>query len=162
MIKSNLSKCEGCVFCKHSKSAFAIEPVTSATKVLALIHSHICELMSTPSLKGTLYCLLFIDDYSHYTHVYFLWKKAKTFSCFESYKILFEKQTLKYILILHLDNGGKFISKKFNKFCEDNNIWHYFTNSYNPFKNDSSNKKNRTLMEVAQSNLKVVNLSCPS
>jgi len=90
-INSTLNFCEGCIYDKHSKSHVATKPATRATQVLALIHTDLCGPMSIKSLGGALFFLLFIDDYSRYTHIYFLKKKSETFSSFQTYKILVEK-----------------------------------------------------------------------
>lgn len=158
-LKSNMTFCEGCIYGKHSKSNVNIEPATRATQVLALIHSDLCGPMSMKSLGGALYFLLFIDDYSRYTHIYFLKKKSETFSYFQSYKTLVENQTSQQILILRSDNGGEFISKDFNKFCIDHGIHRHFTNPYTPSQNGVSERKNRTLMEAARSMLRIASLS---
>lgn len=160
LLKSNLTFCEGCIYGKHSKSHVATEPATRAIQVLALIHTDLCGPMSITSLGGALYFLLFIDDYSCYTHIYFLKQKSETFSYFQSYKTLVEKQTSKQILILRSNNGGEFISKNFNTFCKDHGIQRHFTNPYTPSQNGISKRKNRTLVEVARSMLQISSLSC--
>ena len=121
-IKSNLSLCENCVFGKHPKTSYPTEPVTRATELLALVHTDLCGPMQTPSLGGAFYFLTFIDDYSRFTHIYFLSKKSDTFHKFIQYKNLVENQTSKRILILRSNNGGKFCSKKFDQFCLDHGI----------------------------------------
>ena len=81
-LKSNLPLCEGCVFGKQTQSSYPTTLSTRAIAPLALIHTDLCGPMSTPSLGGALYFLLFIDDYSRFTHVYFLNKKSSTLSLF--------------------------------------------------------------------------------
>lgn len=131
-IKSNSTLCEGCVFGKQTKSPYPHAPVTRATQALPLVHTDLCGPMYTPSLRGALYFLLFIDDYSRFRYIYFLQKKSQTLSHFQCYKTLVEKHTSKQILILHFDNGGEFISNDFTSFCELNGIKRHFTNPYGP------------------------------
>jgi hypothetical protein len=56
--------------------------------------------MGTPSFNGALYFLIFVDDYSRYTHIYFLHKKFEALTYFIKYKTLVENQTNKLNLYL--------------------------------------------------------------
>jgi hypothetical protein len=115
--------------------------------------------MKTPFIGGALYFLIFIDDFSRYTHIYFLQKKSAVLSYFNQYKSLVETHTSKKILILCSDNGGEFTSKFFNKICIDSGIQRHLTNPYNPSQNGVSERKNRTLIEFARSMLHTAQLS---
>lgn len=157
-MKSSIPIYDSCVFGKHSKSPYPPDPATRATEILALIHTDLCGSMNTPSFRGAYYFLLFIDDYSQYTHVYFLTRKSETLSQFIKYKNIVERHTNKHILILRSDNGGEFTSKQFNNYCHESGIQRQFTNPYNPTQNGISERKNRTLVESARSMLKAANL----
>lgn len=157
-VKPNLFICEGCILGKQSKSAYPVDPGTRATEVLASVDLDLCGPMHKSSLGEVLYFLLFIDDFSWYFHVYFLQKKSVGLSIFTQYKSLVENQTNHKILFFRFDNGGEFTSTNFNKFCKEFGIQRQFSNSYNPTQNGVSECKNRTLVEVARSMLKVANL----
>jgi len=105
-LKSALPTCTHCIFGKQSKSAYPLNHATCATEVLALVHTYLCGPMHTPSVGGALYFIIFIDNYSRFTHLYFLSKKSDTFSKFLQYKALVENHTSHKILILRSDNGG--------------------------------------------------------
>jgi hypothetical protein len=158
MLKSSIPIYNSCVFGKYSKSPYPQDPVTRATEVLALIHIDLCGSMNTPSLGSAYYFILFIDDFSCYTHVYFLNKKSEILAHFIKYKNLVEKHTNKHILILRSDKGGEISSKKFNQYCNNSGIQRQFTNPYNPTQNGASERKNRTLVESVRSMLKAANL----
>ena len=55
-------------------------------KDVDLIHSDICGPMSSPSLSGYLYCVLFIDDHSRKSWIYFLKAKSETLDRFKEFK----------------------------------------------------------------------------
>jgi hypothetical protein len=94
----------GCVLGKNTKKSFPNNNKRSKG-ILDLIHSDICGPMSTPSLSGCLYYVIFIDDFSRKSWIYFLKAKNETFSKFLEFKALIENQTGKHIHALRTDNG---------------------------------------------------------
>ena len=104
--------------------------------------------MQTKSLGGSIYFLLFIDDYSHMSWVYFLQHKSETFPKFQIFKAMVENQSGCHIKVLHTDSGGEFISKEFNLFCEEEGIQRELTALYTRKQNGIAEQKNRTLYEV--------------
>lgn len=109
---------KGCMLGKNIKKSFPSSNRRSKD-VLELIHSDICGPMSSPSLSGYLYYVIFIDDFSCKTWIYFPKTKNETFSKFQEFKALVEKQTGKHICILRTDNGGEFESHYFEEFCKE-------------------------------------------
>jgi transposase InsO family protein len=73
-------------------------------------------------LVKKLYFLLFIDDYSRKTWVYFLKEKFNVFSCFNKFKTLVEKEIGYSIKSFRMNNKGEFCSNDFNEFCKDHGI----------------------------------------
>ena len=92
---------------------------TRKKQILELIHSDVFGLVPIPSLGGSLYYVIFIDDFSRNTWLYFLKKKSEVFSKFKEYKALVENQIGKKIKVLRTDNGGDFYEKEFEKFCKE-------------------------------------------
>ena len=66
--------CKGCALGKIAKSSFPISESRS-NETLDLVHSKLCGPMSIASLGGFCYYILFIDDYSRKTWIYFLKSK---------------------------------------------------------------------------------------
>ena len=106
--------------------------------------------MQTKLLGGSIYFLLFIDDYSCMSWVYFLQHKSKTFQKFQIFK---ENQTGCHIKVLRTDRGGEFISKEFNLFCEEEGIQRELIAPYTPEQNGIAERKNRTIVKMARSML---------
>ena len=77
-------------------------------------------------------------------------QKSETFSKFQEFKALVEKQTRKYICILRTNNGGEFESQHFEDFCKEEGIKRQFTVPYNPQQNGVAERKNRTICEAAK------------
>lgn len=119
-LKLCLPICESCIFGKLFQFPYPTTLVTRAIIPLNLIHIDLCGPMGTPSFNGALYFSIFVDDYSRYTHIYFLHKKFEALTYFIKYKTLVENQTNKPILILRFDNGGEFTYNQFNKFWPNN------------------------------------------
>jgi transposase InsO family protein len=115
--------------------------------------------MSSPSLSGCLYYVIFIDDYSRKCWIYFLKAKSDTFDKFKEYKAFIEKQTTKHIRILRTYNGGVFESLQFEDFCKSTGIKRQLTVPYNPKKNDVAERKNKTTCEAAKAMMFDQNLS---
>jgi hypothetical protein len=74
--------CKGCALCKYAWKPFPYSKHMSKG-VLDLIHSDICGSMSVGSVSGSKYFLLFINDYSRKTWIYFLKTKDEVFGRFQ-------------------------------------------------------------------------------
>ncbi|KAL0425549.1 UNVERIFIED_CONTAM: Retrovirus-related Pol polyprotein from transposon TNT 1-94 [Sesamum radiatum] len=116
-------------------------------------YTDVCGPMRTPSHEQNRYFILFIDDYSRMTWVYFMREKSEVFKVFKKFKNLVEKQSGRSIKVLRSDRGKEYNNSEFNKFCEEEGIEHQTTVSYNPQQNGVSERKNRTVMEMARSML---------
>jgi hypothetical protein len=100
--------CKGCTLGKYTKTVF-LRSDSGAAEILDFIHSDVCGPMSLTSLTGSLYYVVFIDDFS---------QKSWIFFCrFQEFKALVENQTGKKIRVLRWDNGGEYTSKEFMDFC---------------------------------------------
>ncbi|KAL0364508.1 UNVERIFIED_CONTAM: Retrovirus-related Pol polyprotein from transposon TNT 1-94 [Sesamum angustifolium] len=82
-------------------------------------------------MNNNRYFILFIDDYSRMTWVYFMREKSEVFKVFKKFKNLVEKQSGRSIKVLRSDRGKEYNNSKFDKFCE-RGIEHQTTVSYNP------------------------------
>ena len=60
--------------------------------------------------------MTFIDDFSRYTWVYFLWAKSKVLSVFQTFVAYIENQFSTSIKILRSDSGGEYMSHEFHDF----------------------------------------------
>ena len=88
--------------------------------------------MRIASLSKNLYFLLFIDDFSRMTWVYFLKEKSQAFSVFKEFKALVETQSGFKLKVLRIDNGGEYTSGAFKSFCAESGIIHQLTTTYSP------------------------------
>ena len=142
--------CEGCQLGKQHRLPFPSSATWRATEKLQLVHSDVCGPMKTVSLNGSKYFILFIDDFTRMTWVYFLKQKSEVFSVFKKFKALVEAQCGCLLKKLRTDNGKEYTSTEFNMFCEDLGIEHQLTVSYSPQQNGVAERKNRSVLEMAR------------
>jgi hypothetical protein len=79
MLKNEHAACEGCALGKMHGDEFPSNSDSKKKDVLELIHIDVCVPMQTRSLGGAYCFLLFIDECTRYTWVYFLRKKSDVF-----------------------------------------------------------------------------------
>ncbi|KAL0335057.1 UNVERIFIED_CONTAM: Retrovirus-related Pol polyprotein from transposon TNT 1-94 [Sesamum radiatum] len=99
--------CEACLQGKQHKKPFPSGTSWRAKAVLELIHTDVCGPMRTPSHEQNRYFILFIDDYSRMTWVYFMREKSEVFKVFKKFKNLVEKQSGRSIKVLRSDRGKR-------------------------------------------------------
>lgn len=143
------SQCITCCEGKQMRLPFSHVGERS-TETLHKIHSDVCGPMETNSLNGARYFLLFIDDYSRMTFIYFLKQKSEVFYRFKEFKSVVENQLSKKIKILRTDNGLEFCNKDFRSYLNQAGIIHQKTNYYTPEQNGLCERANRTVVEKAK------------
>lgn len=146
--------CEACLLGKHARKSFPKEATSRATEPLELIHADVCGPIKPSSFGKSNYFLLFIDDFSRKTWVYFLKEKSECFDVFKNFKAMVEKESGYVIRSLRTDRGGEFISGDFNNFCEAQGIRRFLTVPRSPQQNGVAERKNRTVLNMARSILK--------
>ncbi|KAK4399925.1 Retrovirus-related Pol polyprotein from transposon TNT 1-94 [Sesamum angolense] len=97
--------CEACLQGKQHNKPFPSGTSWRVKAVLELIHTDICGPMRTPSHEQNRYFILFIDDYSRMTWVYFMRENSEVFKVFKKFKNLVEKQSGRSIKVLRSDRG---------------------------------------------------------
>jgi hypothetical protein len=98
----HLSKevCEGCVLAKHPQEKFDKGKSQRASAPLDLIHSDLMGPFPHPSISKARFVLIFVDDFSRFTWIYFLRKKSEVFQHLKYFKALVETQSGKKIKVL--------------------------------------------------------------
>ena len=82
--------CEGCILGKHPEEKFEKGKARGASSSLYLVHSDLMGPFPHPSINKERYVLTFIDDYSHYTWVYFVRQNSEIFEHLKDFKALVE------------------------------------------------------------------------
>jgi len=144
--------CRGCAMGKFAKSPFPSSD-SRATGILDLIHSDVSSRMPHVSLSGYEYYVLFTDDHSRRTWIYFLKTKSEVFKRFQEFRALVETQTGRKIKSLRSDNGREYTLREFVDYCAEAGIRREFTVPYNPQQNGVAERKNRSIVGAAKAML---------
>nr|GEX82341.1 retrovirus-related Pol polyprotein from transposon TNT 1-94 [Tanacetum cinerariifolium] len=99
-------KGKGCLFGKHARSLFPKKATSRAKEPLQLIHTDLCGPITPSSYGKNHYFILFIDDFSRKTLVYFLKEKSHAFEAFMTFKAMVEKEKGLKIKSMRSDRGG--------------------------------------------------------
>lgn len=148
-IDINKSTCVTCCEGKQNRLPFPNVDKRS-TDLLNIVHADVCGPMESVSLGGSRYFVIFIDDYSRMTYIYFMKNKNEVFQHFKDYKVKVENLLERKIKILRTDNGGEFCNSQFDGFLGNCGIIHQKTNAYTPEQNGLSERMNRTIVEKAR------------
>ncbi|KAE9350619.1 hypothetical protein PF008_g6345 [Phytophthora fragariae] len=147
--------CEGCARGKMSTSAFArksgSEVKTSCP--LEIVHSDVMGPIQPKSKGGARFMVTFIDDFTRYVHAFLIPSKAMVLDRFKEYCALVKNQYGRRVKCIRSDNGGEYMSHRFNAFCTSSGIVHQTSAPYSPQQNGLAERMNRTLMEMARSML---------
>lgn len=143
------SDCRTCLLGKQTRLPFESSSWRASEK-LQLIHTDVCGPMSETSLNGSRYFIIFIDDFSRICWIYFLKHKSEVAETFRKFKKLVENECGRTMKIVRSDNGTEYTSSSFKSICEDSGVQHQFTAPYSPQQNGVSERKNRSIMEMAR------------
>jgi hypothetical protein len=150
--------CKGCALGKNIKKPFP-RSNNRSKEILYLIHSDVCGPMLVRSLGGSLYYVIFIDDYLRKTWLYLLKSKDEVFNKFQEFKAEIENLTNKKIKTLRTNNGGEYTSKEFVAFYKSEGIRRELTVPHSPQQNGVAERKNRSIEETVKALLNDQGLS---
>ncbi|KAI3501210.1 hypothetical protein L1887_29073 [Cichorium endivia] len=142
--------CETCVIGKQQRETIPKKCNWHAIEKLQLVHTDLCGPITPASPSGKRYTLMFIDDYTRKSWVYFLSHKSESFEFFKVFKKSVELETGMNIKCLRSDRGGEFTSSAFNEFCKTQGIKRQLTAAYTPQQNGVAERRNRTLMNMVR------------
>ena len=148
--KENVGVCKVCNIGKQHRDTIPKKSHWRASEKLELVHSDLCGPISPMSNSGKKYLLVFVDDYSRKTWIYFLIEKGETFDMFKYFKNLVEKEANKTICCLQKDRGGEFTSTKFNQFCLEQGIKRQLIAAFTPHQNGVAERRNRLIMNMVR------------
>ncbi|RVX10653.1 Retrovirus-related Pol polyprotein from transposon TNT 1-94 [Vitis vinifera] len=143
-----INKIAPCIICPLAKSHSLPYSLSSshASHPLALIHTDLWGPAPSTSITGARYFLIFIDDYSRHTWIYFLSTKDQALQSFITFRKMVENQLQTTIKCIQSDNGGEFLA--FKPYLEAHGILHQFSCPHTPQQNGRAERKIRHLVET--------------
>ena len=97
-----------------------------------------------------LYYVLFVNDCTRMSWLYFLKHKSEVFLVFVTFYNMLRTQFDATPQILRSDNGGKYINLAMKKFKSDRGMIHQTSCLDTPQQNGITERKNRTLLEITR------------
>ncbi|WVZ53010.1 LOW QUALITY PROTEIN: hypothetical protein U9M48_004003, partial [Paspalum notatum var. saurae] len=138
-------------------------------KMVAASHTHVSQVITSypgellhmdtvgptrvASVSGKWYVLVVVDDFSRFSWVFFMQFKDEAFRFVRNLVLSLRNESHKAMRAMRSDNGGEFKNSRFENFCRDLGLEHQFPSPYTPPQNGVVERKNRTLVEMAQTML---------
>jgi hypothetical protein len=73
-------------------------------------------------MGGKWYVLVIVDDYSHYSWVFFLESKDEVFEHFQRLALMLNNEHPNYLKAIHSDNETEFKNSSFDQFCLEHGV----------------------------------------
>jgi transposase InsO family protein len=118
----------------------------STSKTIGIIAYGVFGPTTYRSIGGNCYCLVIVDDYSRYTWIFFLHRKAGTYDIFKKFLIRAENEFDLKVKKVRSDNGSEFNNRRVEELCDEKGMKHEFSSKYTPEQNGLVERKNRTLI----------------
>jgi hypothetical protein len=149
---SSLNLSFDCTSCKLGKSKVLPFPhhASRASQCFNIIHSDVWGIAHVVSHAHYKYFVTFIDDFSRFTWVYFLWAKAEVFSVFKRFLALLETQFSASIKILCSYSGGEYMSNEFQDLLQSKGIISQCSCPSTPQQNGVDERKNHHLLDMVR------------
>uniref|UniRef100_A0ABD2WT57 Integrase catalytic domain-containing protein n=1 Tax=Trichogramma kaykai TaxID=54128 RepID=A0ABD2WT57_9HYME len=155
--KDATSFCDGCVLGKSHRKPFHTRQ-DRPQKVGELINSDVNGPMSTTSIEGYRYYVVFKDDYSRYTRIFFMREKSEVAKYLDIFLNECDNHNHK-VKIFRSGGGGEFDCKRVREILQNRGIELNLTCPYTPEQNGVSEQSNRYVVELARSMLTVSKMS---
>ncbi|KAJ0615698.1 putative RNA-directed DNA polymerase [Helianthus annuus] len=146
---SNVLSCETCVLAKSHRQTFKPNN-TRVNLPFSLIHSDVWGPAEVNGGQGFRFFLLFVDDCTRMSWVYFLKHKSEVFKFFTIFHAMVQTQYKTNIQILRSDNGGEFVNNSMKEFVQSKGMIHQTTCPRHPEQNGVAERKNRILLEMTR------------
>ena len=102
-LNDQISICKACQFGKQNRKPFP-KATWRASRKLQLIHTDVAGPQRTPSLKGNLYYIIFVDNFTRMCWIFFFKYKSEVAEIFWKFKVKVKNESSLKIQILRSDN----------------------------------------------------------
>lgn len=147
--KLNNLVCKGCQMGKQIKIAHKKLTLIGTSRPLGLLHIDLAGPTRMESLRDKRYFFVIVDDFSRYTWVTFLREKSEAFDEFMNICMRMQVDKDFSVKKIRNDHEGEFENHKFSFWCDEMGIKHEFSAPKIPQQNGVTERKNRTLLNMA-------------
>ncbi|KAJ4758161.1 polyprotein [Rhynchospora pubera] len=149
---NTLNFCEDCAVAKCHRLPF-VPSTSKSVAPLELLHSDVWGPAPVLTDSGFRYFLVFVDDFTRFTWIFFLKSKDEVVKVFSSFKLQVENLLGTNIKVLRTDGGTEFkpITRLFPQ------LVHQTTCPHTPEQNGVAERKHRHILELS---LAVINHGC--
>jgi transposase InsO family protein len=145
--------CGACQARKQVGTHHHAKNIMTTIRPLEMLHMDLFGPIAYISIGGTKYGLVIVDDYSHFTWVFFLQDKSETQEVLKKFLRRAQNEFDVKVKKIRSDNGTEFKNTQVEDFLDEEGIKHEFLAPYTPQQNGVVEKKNHTLIEMARTML---------
>jgi transposase InsO family protein len=146
--------CDVCMLTKQRRLPFPKDSSFRAKEWLGLVHRDLCGPVTLDTSRGRYYFLLLVDDLSRYMWVVVLGSKGEAVNAIRRALAVEEAECVRKLRVLRTDNGGEFTAAEFTSYYVDEGVQRYYSAPYNPQQNGVVERRNQTVVGMAQALLK--------
>ncbi|PKU79458.1 Retrovirus-related Pol polyprotein from transposon TNT 1-94 [Dendrobium catenatum] len=139
--------CDSCNKAKSHKIFFN-KSISVTSKPFDLIHTDVWGPAPLISLDGFRYYIIFIDDHTRFSWIYFLSTKQEVLSVFKNFCNMIRTQYNVTPKILRSDGGGEYTSNAFKTFLHNNGILQQLSCPHTPEQNGLAERKHLHLLDI--------------
>jgi transposase InsO family protein len=145
-----------CAACQASKQVGTSHPsknVMMTSRPLELLHMDLFGPIAYLSIHGSKYGLVIVDDYFHFTWVFFLHGKSETQGTLKRFLRQAQNEFELKVKKIRSDNGSEFKNLQVEEYLKEEGIKHEFFAPYTPQQNGIVERKNMTLIDMVRTML---------
>jgi len=113
-----------CKLGKHYRAIYQCQINNRNSSAFEIVHSHVWSPSRVPSVKGFIYFLIFVDDFSRITWLYLLRKRSGVVGVIELFINEIKNQVFTFTRVLRTDNVFEYVKSDVSLFCSENEIIH--------------------------------------
>jgi hypothetical protein len=121
--------------------------IVTTTRPLEMLHMDLFGPIAYISIDGNKYDLVIVNDYSHFTWVFFLHDQNEIQEVIKKFLKRAQNEFDAKVKKIRSDNGSEFKNTQVKDYLDQEGIKHEFLAPYTPQQNGVVERKNRTLIE---------------
>ncbi|KAL3511541.1 hypothetical protein ACH5RR_024258 [Cinchona calisaya] len=156
-VKNEHFECVSCQLAKHHTLPFN-KSDSVATAPFDLVHSDIWGPSPTPTIGGSKYFVIFVNDYSQYTWIYFMNYKSDLSKIYRDFATMIQTQLSSIIKVFRTDNAMEYKEKSFLDFLHQNGTVIHRSCPGTSQQNGRAERKHRHILDTTRALL--ISSSC--